>query len=46
MGLTPEGLPVGMQIVAPYLDDATAIHFARCIEDVVGGFQAPPGFAD
>jgi amidase len=46
VGLTPDGLPVGMQIVSPYLDDATAIHFARCIEDVVGGFQAPPGFVD
>jgi amidase len=46
VGRTPEGLPVGMQIVAPYLEDRTAIHFARLIEDLVGGFEAPPGFAD
>ena len=46
VGRTPEGLPVGMQIVAPYLEDRTAIHFARLIEDLVGGFEAPPGYAD
>jgi amidase len=45
-GLTPEGLPVGMQVVAPHLEDRTAIHFARLIEEVIGGFEAPPGYAD
>ena len=44
VGLTPEGLPVGMQVVAPYLEDRTAIHFARLIEAVAGGFEAPPGY--
>jgi amidase len=46
VGRTREGLPVGMQVVAPYLEDRTALAFARCIEDVVGGFVAPPDFAD
>ena len=46
VGLTREGLPVGMQVVAPFLEDRTAIHFARLIEDLVGGFEAPPGYAD
>ncbi len=46
VGCTPEGLPVGVQIVAPYLEDRTAIHFARLLEDLVGGFEIPPGYAD
>ena len=45
VGRTREGLPVGMQIVAPYLEDRTAIHFARLIEHLVGGFEVPPGYA-
>ena len=39
-------VPVGMQVVAPHLEDRTAIHFARLIEEVIGGFEAPPGYAD
>jgi amidase len=45
VGLTPEGLPVGAQIVGPYLEDATPIDVAARMADVVGGFQAPPGYA-
>jgi amidase len=33
-----------MQIVAPHLEDRTAVDFARHLADVVGGFVAPPGF--
>ena len=44
VGLTPAGLPVGIQIVAPHLEDRTAIDVARRIAEVVGGFQAPLGF--
>jgi amidase len=44
VGFTPAGLPVGIQIVGPYLDDRTTIHFARLLTDVVGGYSAPPGF--
>jgi Asp-tRNA(Asn)/Glu-tRNA(Gln) amidotransferase A subunit family amidase len=43
-GLAPAGLPVGVQVVAPYLEDRTAIDLARRLAGVVGGFVAPPGF--
>lgn len=46
VGTSPEGLPVGMQVVAPFLDDRTALHFARLLEDEIGGFAPPPAFAD
>ncbi len=44
VGFTPEGLPVGVQIVGPYLEDRTPIHVAKLMEDVTGGFTPPPGF--
>ena len=43
VGLTSAGLPVGIQIVAPHLEDRTAIDVARRISEVIGGFQTPPG---
>lgn len=46
VGRTRDGLPVGVQIVAPYLEDRTAIDFARRLGDVVGGFERPPGYAE
>ena len=42
VGRTASGLPIGVQIVAPYLHDRTALAFARAIEPVVGGYAAPP----
>lgn len=42
VGLTASGLPVGIQIVGPFLEDATPIAMAGCIEEVLGGFQPPP----
>ncbi len=44
VGLTREGLPVGVQIIGPYLEDFTSIAVAGMIEELVGGFQAPPGY--
>jgi amidase len=44
IGFTPEGLPVGVQIVGPYLEDRTPIHVAKLMEDVTGGFTPPAGF--
>jgi amidase len=44
VGRTREGLPVGMQIMGPYLEDATTIDVAGRMADVVGGFQPPPDF--
>lgn len=43
-GLTRSGLPVGLQIVAAYLQDRTAIEFARLMEQALGGFRVPPGY--
>ncbi|HUP34199.1 MAG TPA: amidase family protein [Candidatus Limnocylindria bacterium] len=44
IGLTPAGLPVGIQIVGPYLEDATPIDLAGRLADVIGGYRPPPGF--
>ena len=44
VGLTREGLPVGVQIIGPYLEDYTPIAVAGMIEELTGGFKAPPGF--
>jgi amidase len=35
-------LPIGVQIVGPYLEDRTTIAFARLIEREFGGFGPPP----
>lgn len=45
VGLTASGLPVGIQVVAPYLGDRTALAFARCMADVLGGYIPPPAAA-
>lgn len=44
VGRTKDGLPVGIQILGPYLEDATPIDIAGRMADVVGGFEPPPGF--
>jgi amidase len=44
VGSTRDGLPVGIQIVGPYLEDATPIDVAGRLADVVGGFRPPKGF--
>jgi amidase len=36
------GLPVGVQIVGPYLHDRTTLAFAALIEHEFGGFVPPP----
>jgi amidase len=43
-GLTPDGLPVGVQIIGPYLEDATPIDIAGRLADVTEGLGPPPGF--
>ena len=45
VGLTPNHLPVGLQVVGPFLHDRRAIRVAKLIADAVGGYQPPPGFA-
>jgi len=44
VGLTAENLPVGIQIIGPYLEDATPIDLAAKITSVVGGFRQPEGY--
>jgi amidase len=44
-GRTRAGLPVGIQIMGPFLEDGTPIEFARLMADVVGGFVAPKGYS-
>jgi len=45
VGRTEAGLPVGLQIVGPYLEDFTTLAVAALLERELGGFVAPPGFA-
>ncbi len=45
LGRSEQGLPVGAQIVGPYLEDRTTIRFAELIEREFGGFTPPPGYA-
>ena len=46
IGQTPDGIPVGMQVVTAYLRDREAIHLAGIVADAAGGgYQVPPGFA-
>jgi amidase len=42
-GLAADGLPVGIQVIAPYLEDRTAVDVARHLERVLGRWQLPPG---
>ena len=44
LGLTREGLPVGMQIIGAEGDDLTTIEFARLIAAAIGGFVPPPDY--
>lgn len=38
------GLPVGVQVVTPYLQDRRAVKLAGFIADLSGGYTPPPGF--
>ena len=46
IGLSPQGLPVGVQIVGPWLEDRTPLRLAELIEREFGGFVPPPMFND
>jgi amidase len=43
-GQTAGGLPVGIQILGPYLEDATPIRLAALLAQENGGFTPPPGY--
>jgi amidase len=44
MGLTPEGLPCGVQIIAREYGDYTALRFAELLEKEYYSFAPPPGY--
>ena len=37
-----DGLPMGLQIIGPYLEDRSPLRFAQLVERELGGFVAPP----
>lgn len=43
-GITPAGLPVGLQAVAAYGEDKTSLKLCQLIEEAFGGFTPPPGY--
>lgn len=43
-GQSPDGLPIGVQIVGPYLEDRTTMEVARLLSMASGGFTPPPHF--
>jgi amidase len=45
LGLTPAGLPVGIQIIGAEGEDLTTIEFARLLAAEIGGFVPLPGYA-
>lgn len=40
-GRSPEGLPVGVQLIGPRFEDRTPLRLAELLEEKKGGFQAP-----
>jgi amidase len=45
IGRSDDGLPIGIQIIGPHLEDRTTMGFAELFEREFGGFVAPPGFS-
>ncbi len=46
VGIAASGLPVGVQIVGPYLHDRTTLAFAAAAEAILGPCPTPPGYGD
>lgn len=46
VGLSRDGLPLGLQAIGPYLEDRTTIRFAGLVCETFGHLQPPPGFFD
>ncbi|WP_031080210.1 amidase [Streptomyces sp. NRRL WC-3549] len=40
-GRSPEGLPVGVQLIGPMFEDRTPLRLADLLEQRIGGFRAP-----
>ena len=43
-GTASDGLPVGLQIAGPFLEDRTTLDLARRLSEEIGGFERPPGY--
>ncbi len=43
-GRTRDGLPVGFQVLGPFLEDATSMDVAANVAEVLGGYVPPPGY--
>jgi amidase len=44
LGRTRAGLPIGVQVIGPYLEDRTPLRFAALLARERGGFVPPPGY--
>lgn len=44
VGRLKNGLPIGIQIAGPYLEDRTTLDLAKRLAGLVGGRPRPPGF--
>jgi len=45
VGQSPEGLPIGIQIVGRPWEEESVLAVAAAIEEACGGFRPPPGFS-
>ncbi len=45
VGVADDGLPVGLQIIGPFLEDRTCLDLADRLYRLLGGFRPPAGFA-
>ncbi|WP_281186288.1 amidase family protein [Nocardia crassostreae] len=41
-GRSPDGLPVGVQLIGPMFEDRTPLKLAELLEQTIGGFTPPP----
>lgn len=46
VGMSRDGMPIGVQIAGAYLDDKTTLAVAALLEQHHQGFVSPPGYAD
>jgi amidase len=44
VAIHPDGLPIGVQVVGPFLEDRTTLAAAAVVESLTGGFRWPPGW--
>ena len=46
VGISREGLPIGLQAIGPYLEDLTTIRFTALLAREMGGFRKPAGYEE